>query len=92
MPKLAAGSPASSRGRGDLARLDEAHAGLTPSAVDEEPQEHLAVAIVAADDLLLSAMPVVLGDEFVEHGLGRGGKAGIACGVVLEVPFLSVAR
>ena len=56
MPKLAAGSAGALRGRGDLRRLDEADP-RGPVGRDEQPQEDLAVAVAAADDLLLPLVP-----------------------------------
>ena len=62
MPKLADGSPAKLGRRDDLVRLDEPHARHSV-AIDKEPQKRLAVAVDAADDLLLPHLPAILVHE-----------------------------
>ena len=66
MPKLADGIAGQLRRRRDLLRLDEPHARHAVG-IDEEPQKRFAVAIDAADDLLLPQLPAVLLRELVEH-------------------------
>ncbi len=61
------------RGRGDLAGLDEADARRAVER-GEEPQEDFAVAVAAADDLLLPAVPGVSSEELVELGLDGFGE------------------
>ena len=57
---------------------------VVPSGAAKQPQEALAVAVLAADDLLLPLVPLVHADELVQHGLhfGRrrvgGGRPGLA--------------
>ena len=60
------GSAAQLGRRRDLVRLDEPHARQAV-VVDEEPQERFAVAIDAADDLLLPLVPAILVLKLVEH-------------------------
>ncbi len=51
----------------DLQRLDEADVQLAPRLVDEQPQEPLAVAVQAADGLLLPPAPLVPLAEVLER-------------------------
>ena len=44
----------------------------------EQPQETLAVAVFAADDLLLPLVPLVVADEIVQHGLHLGAASSAA--------------
>ena len=68
MPKLAEGSDDAIGRRGHLGRLDEPHARRAVVG-REKPQEALAVAVLAADDLLLPPLPVVQADELIEDEL-----------------------
>jgi hypothetical protein len=49
--------------------LDEPHLRLA-LAIEKEPKKCFAIAISAADDLLLALVPFVLPQKFVERGLG----------------------
>ena len=76
MPRRAAGSAASlRRRRGDLVGLDEADAERAVGQ-REEAEEGFAIAVAAADDLLLAMLPAVVADEVVELGLDGGGEEG----------------
>ena len=59
------------RGRGHLAGLDEPQPGRAVGG-GKKPQKALAVAVLAADDLLLPLVPLVDADELVQHGLDLG--------------------
>ena len=70
-------------GRRNLVRLDEAHARRAVRG-RKQPQKALAVAVLAADDLLLARVPMVQADELVDDGLHLGRErfgAGVPFGV-----------